>query len=830
MRVVVTDHAGNVTNSAAVANVKVDNTAPSSAQDDPGAYLRLTINLTAPAADPADQYSNDGSGIDRVEFQRSPAGTNAWSTVGTATGLAGPYSVSYDTKSGPTPDGMYDFRTIAYDRAGNAQVTSTPVTARMVDNTLPTATMNDPGQYLRATAHLASVTDDPLTNGVASGVSQVTYEYANESDHQWHQTPANWDTTAVQDGLYDLRVTTIDRAGNSTISSAVTARGVDNTKPVTNDDAPSGFQSGAVAVHLTAIDLGGSGINTTEYSLDGGAWTAGTDVNVPAVDGAHTVAYFSADNAGNVEPVKTATVETDTTPPACPSCNSSDYMTGTVTLTATPDSSGAPIDTVEFQYSPDGSAWTTIGVDAHGSGGTYSFDWDTHTVADGPHHLRAVITDTALPPNSTTVDLHPAGVVVVDNTAPTVSVGAPATGAVVDDTITIAAVASDDNPITYDFLVNGSSVGSGSTPHVAWDTHAVSDGDVSIQIRATDPAGHSTTSGAHTVRVDNSAPTPTLADPGPAVHGTIALSASSDADTATVEFQRSPAGANTWTTIASISAPFTTNLDTTSLPEGVYDLRAVATDLGGHVGRSGAVTTRVDNTLPTGSVTVPGAGNTIGGPHATLTATANDGGSGVKFVRFEYAPAGTGSWSAVGSVASAPYTISWDATSVATGDYDLRAVIDDNAGNERITVPFSVHVNSTPPSVTLNNPGAAVSGTVTLTATTSASASKVVFEASPAGANSWTTVATDGAAPWSGSLDTTTLTDGVYDLRATASDSLDNSSSSVVPGIRVDNVAPTLVSSTPADGASVDVAVGVSSIVLRTSEPVLGLAASVWAI
>ena len=145
---------------------------------------------------------------------------------------------------------------------------------------------------------------------------------------------------------------------------------------------------------------------------------------------------------------------------------------------------------------------------------------------DGAYHLQAVITDTALPtPNVSTVDLHPSGVVVVDNTAPTVSVGAPATGAVVGDTITIAAVASDDNPLTYDFLVNGSSVGSGSSPHVTWDSHSVSDGNVSIEIRATDPAGHSTTSAAHTIRVDNSAPTPSLADPGPAVHGTIALSA-----------------------------------------------------------------------------------------------------------------------------------------------------------------------------------------------------------------------------------------------------------------------------------------------------------------
>jgi hypothetical protein len=129
-----------------------------------------------------------------------------------------------------------------------------------------------------------------------------------------------------------------------------------------------------------------------------------------------------------------------------------------------------------------------------------------------------------------------------------------------------------------------------------------------------------------------------------------------------------------------------------------------------------------------------------------------------------------------------------------------------------------VTVNVTPPTVALTNPGTPLSGTVTLNATvTGTPATQVVFASSPAGAASWTSMGTDTSAPWSVSYDTSKLADGVYDLRATASDSLGNTSSDVVTGIRIDNTAPRVVSSTPGDGWTVTSA---SSISLVTSEPV----------
>src|SRR5207247_8593050 len=165
----------------------------------------------------------------------------------------------------------------------------------------------------------------------------------------------------------------------------------------------------------------GSGVNVTEYSVDGGSYAVGTSATIPAPadgsnDGAHTIAYFSADNVGNVEQVKSATVLIDATPPACPSCSAADYLRGTVTLTASPADSGAGIKSVAFQYADFGGAiWTTIGTDTTGPA-PYAVDWDTTSVPDGHYDLQILVTDNA---NNTTVTT--LSDTVVDNAAPTVA-------------------------------------------------------------------------------------------------------------------------------------------------------------------------------------------------------------------------------------------------------------------------------------------------------------------------------------------------------------------------------------------------------------------------
>ena len=812
MRIIVSDAAGNSTTDVLGSTIRIDNTPPTTSQNDPGQYLRATETLTGSASDA-------GSGIDHVDFERAPTGGGSWTTIATDSTPGDGFQASFDTTS--VSDGHYDLRTVAYDVAGN-QAAATPVTDRLVDNTPPDATISSPGAYLRGAVNLTSSTSDPGGSN-ASGVVTAAYEYSTNGGSTWQSTGSNFNSSAVPDGNVDLRVVATDAAGNVTASASVTSF-VDNTKPSTTDNAPSGWQSTPVTVTLNPND-GGSGVNVTEYSVDGNpSYTAGTSVVIPAPadgsnDGSHTIAYFSVDNAGNIETIKSTTVLIDATPPTCASCSAADYLRGTVDLSADPDTTGSGIKSVTFEYTDaGGSTWTAIGTDTTGPG-PYTASWDTTPVPDGHYDLRILITDNA--DNVTTTDLPDK---VVDNTAPDVAlVGAPTEGQLVSGTIGIAASASDaTSPVaSVKFYVGGSLLGTDSTAPFSlnWNTTTAADGGATIQVVVEDMAGNTSTSAVRNVSVDNVSPTPTLADPGQYLNGIVSLSASSDPDTTQVDFERRTAGGGSWVTIASdTTTPWGTPLDTTALADGLYDFRAIATDATGHTGTSPIrANVRVDNTSPAGSLTSPAGGATVGGPSVTLSGSYSDAGSGIASVRYELRPTGGGSWTTIVTSTSAPFGATWDATTVASGSYDLQPVLIDRAGNTFTGAMRTITVDVSAPTIVLANPGATISGSVTLNATvTGSGATQVAFATSPAGGASWSSVGTDTSAPWSATFNTSVLPDGVYDIRATVSDSLGNISFDTVTSIRVDNTAPRVVSSTPAEGSTVSSA---NAIGLVTSEP-----------
>ena len=81
----------------------------------------------------------------------------------------------------------------------------------------------------------------------------------------------------------------------------------------------SGWSRLPLALTLTANDAG-SGVEVTQYRLDGGSWMEGTSIGVPAPathanDGPHTIDYRSADYRGNWEQARTSEVQIDTLGP-----------------------------------------------------------------------------------------------------------------------------------------------------------------------------------------------------------------------------------------------------------------------------------------------------------------------------------------------------------------------------------------------------------------------------------------------------------------------------------------------------------------------------------
>src|SRR5439155_11791587 len=268
-----------------------------------------------------------------------------------------------------------------------------------------------------------------------------------------------------------------------------------------------------------------------------------------------------------------------------------------------------------------------------------------------------------------------------------------------------------------------------------WDSTGGPDGAATIEVVVTDMAGNSTTSPVRTIAVDNRSPVPTLDDPGQDLRGLVTLTATSDPDTVSMDFQRAPAGSGTWTTISTdASGPFSASLDTTTLTDGLYDFRVVATDGIGNTGTSAVrADRRVDNTSPTGSLTAPASGATVGGSSVPLAASTSDAGSGVASVTYEMRPTGGGSFTTISTSTSALFNGTWNTTGLATGDYDLRLVVADRAGNTFTGATVTVHVDATAPTVALADPGSPLANTVTLNATvTGNGATQVAFSVSPA--------------------------------------------------------------------------------------------------
>jgi Bacterial Ig domain len=290
-------------------------------------------------------------------------------------------------------------------------------------------------------------------------------------------------------------------------------------------------------------------------------------------------------------------------------------------------------------------------------------------------------------------------------------------------------------------------------------------------------------------------PSVSLIDPGAAIHGTVTLSASASdpygSGVASVRIERAPGGSGNWAPICSdASAPYACQLDTTALANDYYDLRALATDNVGFTSSDLITGVQVDNRAPTVTMTDPGS--PLSGV-ATFAAEASDPDSGVTSVTIQRSPASKATWSDLCTVTAAPYSCRFDTRSVAEGLYDLRALATDAAGNLATSATVqNRRVDNTINSVSLEDPGPYLSGTVTLLANASSTAgvASVTIQRSPTGKGSWSEICRITTSPYSCAWNTTALADGSYDLRAvmaSANGTIVNSAS--VAARQVDNTA-----------------------------------------
>ena len=495
------------------------------------------------------------------------------------------------------------------------------------------------------------------------------------------------------------------------LGAGITASGADFThasaSPGNSFAAAADFDTVAVTLNDPGTPLRGTvslsstatserGIATVRYQTSpagAGTWTdACTGSTAPfsctfdtsgVADGLRDVRAIATDTAGYQRTSATiASRRVDNTLPTVSLADPGTYLTGSKTLSATASDGGSGLTTLQIDYRPAGGSWTSL---CTGATSPRSCVLNTALLADGSYELRARAIDAAGNVNDSSYTR------VVDNTAPTGSIPAPG---VLRGTASVAITAADGSgsgvaQVTAQFRPTATTTWtdvcvSTAAPYgcTSLDTTTYADGLYDARAIVVDNAGFSTTTATIQVRIDNTAPsTATLTSPGTSLSGAVTLSgtaADAGSGIASWTAQYRLSGGSTWTNACSdTTASYSCSWPSTGVADGVYDLRALATDQAGNtLGSAIRTSIRVDNVAPTVSLTDPGS-PLVG--TVTLNATAADGG-GIASVTIERAPTGTSTWTTICTDTTSSYSCTWDTTTVAQAGYDLRARATDNAG------------------------------------------------------------------------------------------------------------------------------------------------------
>jgi hypothetical protein len=233
-----------------------------------------------------------------------------------------------------------------------------------------------------------------------------------------------------------------------------------------------------------------------------------------------------------------------------------------------------------------------------------------------------------------------------------------------------------------------------------------------------------------------------------------------------------------------------------------YVVRSVAGSIEGISSNERAATVLFRASAPTSITATPGAAGQI-----AVGWTGASGATGYNVYRrtstgsFNYASPVNGATPLTGS----SYTDT-STTNATTYRYVVRSVTPSATAGQLESAdsaesPAATADATSPTAVSLTDPGPALRGTVTLSGTATDSGSGVAsvrFQYAPAGTTTWATGCTATTSPYSCSLATNALSDGLYDMRVLATDVAGNTTTSAsVANRRVDNTVPAVSMTDP---------------------------------
>jgi hypothetical protein len=591
---------------------------------------------------------------------------------------------------------------------------------------------------------------------------------------------------------------------------------VDNTPPDVPADvliAPNGGENYAIgSVHaitweagaITDAYLAASPIALYASFDSGGAWSmiawgeandGSFDWVVPGPTTTHArVKVEAIDKAGNTaSDMSDADFTIHAVDPTAPTVNvtapvDNAKVRGAFTVAATASDPDSGITQVAFAFAPDG-AWTELGVD---TSVPYTAPWDTTALADGSIvRIRAIARNGV---GAETTDTNNG--IVVDNSAPAVSLTGPAAGAFFAGTISVTASANDPHSgimgVEFQYRAGGGWVSIGvdnAAPYQHnWNTAIAPDGAVELRAIATNGSGLTTNSAIVAVMVDNTPPAktePFLLHPNGGEIWQIGATQQvtwDDENIEDVNLRDNPIALyykhdGTWTLLAE-NEPNDGSFDwvLTGLLTGTdYRVRIVITDKAGNatedMSDANFTIWAMDSTGPAVAITSP-AGGALLKDSVNVAATATDPESGVAYVEFWYQAGG--GWVKFSTDWTAPYSANWNTVGLPDGTAHLKAAARNGVGMSAESTVVDVTIDNSAPSVNLVDPaaGLVLSGfAVDMTATAADSLSgiaSVAFYYRQHGSGTWTLIHTDTTAPYSAVWDTTLMPDGPGYVKARA--------------------------------------------------------------
>jgi len=257
-----TDGAGNVETTRSTM-VRIDRTAPIATADAPGGWVGSPAVVTLSATDA-------GSGVAQILY----------STDGSEPTI--PYSEALSVST----QGATTVRYKAVDTLGNTSSASSVTVT--VDDSAPSVSASAPLDWSASPAIVTLTATDAL-----SGVAEILYSTDGSDPQTVYESPI----TLTAGGTHVVTFLARDNRGNASSVDSRTIH-VDSDAPTTSHNSPGSFV-GTATITLSATDTA-SGVDFTEYRLDGAGWTRGTTV-VTSTGGTHVLEFRSVDRVGNVE-------------------------------------------------------------------------------------------------------------------------------------------------------------------------------------------------------------------------------------------------------------------------------------------------------------------------------------------------------------------------------------------------------------------------------------------------------------------------------------------------------------------------------------------------